>query len=170
MNPQMEYHTVSGNKWTLEDKPVMEWVRSHIEGRVYNPCCGKTELDGIAEIRNDIDTSVPADTHLDIHESLKLQEDKSYTTILFDPPWSGFQSGDKYDGGEVNWTKDIKEEFNRILKPRGRLIQIGYSTVAMPGRLEYDRTHVAVFQPYGRRKAFYGTLDVKRPRLGDNYE
>jgi hypothetical protein len=166
MNPQMEYHTVSGSKWTFEDDPVKQYVESRLSGRVFNPCCGQTQLSHEDEIvRNDLNTSVSADLHHDIHDAIAALKSRSFGTIVFDPPWSGFQSNDKYQGGHVNWTRDIKEGFNRILKAQGRVINIGYSTVCMPGELEYEREEVAVFQPYGRRKAFQVTVERKRNRL-----
>ena len=166
MKPDMEYHTVQGNKYTFEDKPVQDFVVSHLSGRVLNTCSGKTQLQYDGEIkRNDIDTDMPADTHLDVHELPDEYGKDSFDTIVFDPPWSGFQSNDKYDGGDVNWTKEIKEGFDRMIRPNGSVIQIGYSTVCMPGRLEYERVAVSVFQPYGRRKAFYATVDTKNPQL-----
>lgn len=163
---EQTFHDVSGTRWTFEDEPVRQWTLQHCKGRVLNACAGYTSLEYSGEVvRNDIDEEAPADTHLDVHELPDEFGADCFDTIVFDPPWSGFQSDDKYQGGDVNWTREMKEGFDEMLRPRGRLIQLGYSASAMPRDLGYRRDAVAVFAPYGRRKAFLGTVFEKRPQL-----
>jgi len=164
----LEFHDVSGSRWTFEDDPVREWTRKWCEGRVLNACAGRTRLGYNGEVvRNDIDEDADADTHLDVHDLPDEFGADAFDTIVFDPPWSGFQSGDKYGGGDVNWTADIKEGFDQLLRAHGRVIQIGYCASAMPSRLGYERIAVATFAPYGRRKSFVGSVVEKHAQLSD---
>jgi hypothetical protein len=166
--PRVTYHEVQGSKWTFEDDPVREWVLSFCQGRVLNACAGQTRLGyGGQVVRNDYDEDAPADTHLEIHDLPSEFGADAFDTIVFDPPWSGFQANDKYQGGDVNWTRELKEGFDQLLRPRGRVIQLCYSATNMPADLGYRRDAVAVFQPIGRRKAFVGTVDEARPTLAE---
>lgn len=165
---EMAFYDVGGSRWTFEDKPVRDWTLSFCKGRVLNVTAGQTKMGYDGDIvRNDIDEDAPADTHLEAHDLPDEFGANSFNTIVFDPPWSGFQSGDKYDGGDVNWTRELKNGFDTMLQRRGRVIQLGYSATNMPKELGYRRDAVAVFQPYGRRKAFIGTVCEKRPQLSE---
>ena len=164
--PDVSFTDVSGSKWTFEDAPVHDWCVSHCKGKVLNVCAGKTKLQYEGEVvRNDINTEIPADTHVDVHQLPEIHGKDSFDTIVFDPPWSGFQSDDKYQGGDVNWTREMKEGFDVMLRERGRVIQFGYSASCMPKDLGYRRDNIAVFAPYGRRKVFIGVVNEKRPQL-----
>ncbi|WP_232702216.1 hypothetical protein [Halobacterium wangiae] len=167
-DPEMTYHDVRGSKWTFEDEKVARWTRNHCKGQVLNACAGPTLLHYDGDVRrNDLDEDHPADTHLDVHDLPDVYGPDSFDTIVFDPPWSGFQAGDKYQGGDVNWTREQKEGFDRMLRPRGRVIQLGYSASCMPSDLGYRRDAVAVFAPFGRRKVFVGVVDEQRPQLSE---
>ena len=162
----LSFHDVSGSRWTFEDDPVREWTLQFCQGRVLNACAGQTSLGYSGEvIRNDLNEDAPADTHLDVHELPREFGPESFDTIVFDPPWSGFQADDKYQGGDVNWTRELKEGFDTLLRPRGHIIQLGYSASVMPRDLGYRRISVSVFAPYGRRKAFLGVVCQQRPQL-----
>jgi hypothetical protein len=165
MNPQLDYYLVSGSRWTFEDKPVTDWLQSFLDGTVLNPFAGETQLPYPEEIRNDIDESRPAEYHMDAMEFIQTFGDRSAGTVVHDPPWSDYQSEDKYAGYNPENVAALKREYNRVLKPGGYVVQFGYTTTCMPGELEYERPNVAVFQPYGPRKAFLGTADRKRQRL-----
>lgn len=163
---QLSFHYVSGSRYTFEDAPPREFAQRWMEGRVLNACAGPTELEHTDEVvRNDIDESVDAATHLDVHELPDEYGPRSFDTIVFDPPWSGFQAGDKYDGGDVNWTRELREGFDTMLRENGRVIQLGYTATNMPRDLCYEKVAVAVFCPYGRRKDFIGTVDVAHTTL-----
>jgi len=165
---EASFHDVRGSRWTFEDDPVREWTLQQCQGCVLNACAGHTRLEYSGDVvRNDLDEDAPADTHLDVHELSDEFGAESFDTIVFDPPWSGFQADDKYQGGDVNWTRELKEGFDTMLRPRGRIIQLGYSASAMPRDLGYRRDTVAVFAPYGRRKAFLGVVCEQRPQLSE---
>jgi hypothetical protein len=166
MSMEAEFYDVPGSRWTFEDNAVRKWVLQWCNGRVLNACAGETSLGYDGEvIRNDVDTDRPADVHMDVHELPDEFGADSFDTIVFDPPWSGFQADDKYDGGDVNWTRELKDGFDEMLRPRGRVIQLGYSAANMPRELGYRRDAAAVFAPPGRRKVFIGTVNEKRPQL-----
>ncbi|QLC33635.1 hypothetical protein EFA46_005285 [Halarchaeum sp. CBA1220] len=164
----ISFHDVGGSRWTFEDDPVREWTLSYCQGRVLNACAGQTKLGYLGEVvRNDLNEDATAETHLDVHDLPDEFGADAFDTIIFDPPWSGFQADDKYQGGDVNWTRALKEGFDTMLRPRGRVIQLGYSAANMPRDLGYRRDAVGVFAPYGRRKAFLGVVCEKRPQLSE---
>lgn len=164
----VSFRDVRGSRWTFEDEPVRKWTLQFCQGRILNACAGQTSLGYSGEVvRNDLDEDVPAETHLDVHELPDVFGPDAFDTIIFDPPWSGFQADDKYQGGDVNWTRELKEGFDTLLRPRGRIIQLGYSASVMPRDLGYRRESVAVFAPYGRRKAFLGVVCQQRPQLSE---
>lgn len=150
---------VQGSRWTFTDDPVREWVLKWCDGTVLNACAGKTRLGYSGPvIRNDVDPDLPADHHVDVHDLPQIVGADSVETIVFDPPWSGFQASDKYDGGDVNWTRELREGFDTMLKDRGVVVQLGYSASPMPVDLGYQMVDAHVFAPGGRRKAFIGTV------------
>jgi len=128
----LSFHDVGGSKWTFEDEPVRKWAVNHCKGRVLNACAGQTSLRYDGEVkRNDIDPDAPANTHLDVHELPAEYGTDSFDTIVFDPPWSGFQSDDKYQGGDVNWTRELKEGFNPNIGSVQSLISIALAAIGV---------------------------------------
>jgi len=173
---------------TFESGPIRKWTEERLDGFVLNACCGKSQLNHSAKIwRNDIDSDIDADSHVDVARLAAEFDENTFDTIVFDPPWSLYQANMRYDGNHV--TKDnvaikmddlpqdvkrdktqvgharlAKDGFDYILKPGGKVIQLSYNGTCMPGRLQYERLERVMFDPTGEGKTLIGSVDQKTQR------
>ena len=172
---KLEYHTVQPNRWTFQSRTIREWIEQRLRGRVLNACAGKTRLAHDHEIvRNDIDEQRDVDLHLDVCEIADELETESFDTIIYDPPFSQYQTSRSYDGQDVGDAALAKRQFDLLLRPGGRVIQFGFTTTCMPVEIEregetaqYRREAVAIFNTLGQMNDYLGTMDVK---AGDEAE
>lgn len=179
------------SRWTFESPAVRKWVEMHLDGRVLNACAGKTKLSHNARIyRNDLNKSIDADTHIDVAELSASYPKCHFDTIIFDPPWSAYQSNLRYDGRHVTKSTDdhditinlddlpitipgsrekkqlgharlAKEGFAYLLKPSGCVIELTFHGSCMPSRLGFQREERVIFDPLGEGKAVIGSIDRK---------
>lgn len=159
----MRYYSIMPKRWSFQVPDVRAWVEEHLEGRVLNACAGQEELNYNGEIiRNDVDPEKPAEYHLDVVNLTDELEEQSFDTIVFDPPFSDNQAESTY-GVDVRTNpgnnKQATREFHKLLKPNGVVIQLGFTTTCMPGKLGYDREAVAVFNTLGRQHDWLGVVD-----------
>lgn len=155
-------------KWTFEAGPIREWCEGWLQGRVLNACAGKTHLSHSGEIvRNDINTDREADLHVDVAELAEHFEPDSFDTVVFDPPWSLYQSNLRYEGEMVGHATQAKEAFHTLLRPHGRVIELGYSGSCMPARLGYDRLERVWWNHTGRMRDTLGCVDENNPEQGE---
>ena len=162
----MSYHTVQPNRWTFRSDKIREWVEKRLTGRVLNACAGRTKLvhdDRI--IRNDIDEDRDADLHVDVCEVADHFDPESFDTVVYDPPFSQYQSNRSYEGREVGDDALAKRQFDELLAPGGRFIQFGFTTTGMPMSLGYERQEVAVFNTLGRMNDYLAVVDEKPGEL-----
>lgn len=180
------YHTVNVlTRWTFESTPIREWVEDRLEGRVLNACAGQSRLDHEGEVvRNDLDPEITADLHCDVAELPVHLESGSFDRIVYDPPWSHYQSNLRYDGRHVRKggvTVDLdslpfsvprdkqqigharlaKDGFDYLLKDGGKVIQLTLHGTCMPQRLGYEREERVMFDPIGEAKTVIGSVDRK---------
>jgi hypothetical protein len=158
----IKYYTVCPNKWTFQSEKIKTWCESHLEGRVLNACAGKTTLDHSDEIvRNDLDETIPADSHVDVIRLTERYDPNTFDTIVYDPPFSDFQANVSYGGRKVGKDSAAKREFDALLKANGKVIQFGFTTTCMPGEFDYKRREVAIFNTLGRMNDWLGTVDQR---------
>lgn len=156
------YFTVSPNKWTFQSPKIKSWCESHLSGNVLNACCGKTKLDyGGRIVRNDIDEEIDADTHYDVLELTDHFDPGEFDTIVYDPPFSEFQANVSYGGRMVGRDAAAKREFHKLLSAGGKVVQFGFTTTCMPGKFDYRRKEVAIFNTLGRMNDWLGTVDKR---------
>ena len=152
-------------RWSFENDTVRRWVEGWLQGRVLNACAGKTKLRHDGEIiRNDIDEDRDADLHVDVAELRDHFESESFDVVVFDPPYSIYQSNLRYDGKQVGHGKVAKEGFDYLLRPGGYVVELGYSGSCMPSRLQYRRIERVWFNTLGRTKDVLGSVDQKTQR------
>lgn len=91
---------------TFEEPNLRKYVLHHMEGRVLNACAGPTHLtkwyDDGEVIRNDINPEIESDVTADIAELAMYFEESSFDVIIFDPPWTAYQSRLRYDNYHVH--------------------------------------------------------------------
>ena len=91
------------NSRTFSIKPIEELIHKYAYGKIIDPFANSNKL---ATITNDLDTQYNTDYHMDALDFLKMFEDESIDTVLYDPPYC-------YDGETDVFTsngwKNIKE-------------------------------------------------------------
>lgn len=155
----MSYYTVQPNRWTFQSDKIREWVLSWCRGKLLNACAGKTRLEWRDVVRNDINEEIEADSHVDVCEIADHYPADYFDTIVYDPPFSEYQANRSYEGRNVGNDTLAKRQFHELLRPGGRVIQMGYSTTCMPLSLGYSRRAVAIFNTLGRMHDYLGTVD-----------
>ena len=127
------------NKYTFKMNCVRELLlRYTLNGTGWvDPFCG---VYSIAEWRNDIDESKPAESHKDGLEYLKSLLSNTFAGACFDPPYSPEQclriykpisrAGKKTwgTGGKATYHAACKDEIARIIVPNGIVISFGWDT------------------------------------------
>jgi len=179
------------SRWTFSCDVIREWVQHHTVGRTLNACAGKTQITHDGEVRrNDVNTQRDADTHVDVAAVAREYEEASFDTIIYDPPWSVYQSNLRYNGHNVQKNGDVadvdidittlpfevpspeektqigharlaKEGFDYLLGDAGRVIELTFHGTCMPARMGFDKRERVVFDPIGEGKAVIGSVDVR---------
>ena len=125
------------NKNTFSILPIADLIERHIDrtaGVSIDPFANCSHLAGIT---NDLDEQFDTDYHLDALDFLRLFDDASIATVLFDPPYSPRQVSECYTklGKTVDmqttqssfWTK-LKREIARVTVPNGKVITCGWNS------------------------------------------
>ena len=157
----------NSEKWTFQDETVRRWVERRLRGDVLNACAGETRLHHDGEIhRNDINEERPADTHHNLKE-LHEHLDRTFDTVVYDPPWSVFQVNDKYDGRGQDTIKQstlMARAIDELTHSGSVVLGFGYTINMVPTSMNFDLDEVAVFTIPGPGKDFFGSVHVKRNR------
>jgi len=157
-----ELYTVAGSKWTFDDKEPRRWVESKLRGRVLNACAGESRLRYGGEIvRNDLDDSITADYHCRVRDLPEVIGHDEFDTIVYDPPWSVYQSNEEYEGRMIGTGSSMAEALHKLLRSGGQVIGFGYRATVMPADLGYKRQEVAIFNTIGRTRDFFGVRDLR---------
>lgn len=95
---------------TFEEPNLRRYALAYMDGRVLNACAGPTKLsewytDGEI-VRNDLHPDIESDLSVDIAELACHFPANSFDTIVFDPPWTAYQSRMRYDGYVVHKAAD----------------------------------------------------------------
>lgn len=122
------------NKNTFEIKPIKSLIDKYSFGKIVDPFANNNK---IANVTNDLDEQYDTDYHMDALDFLKLFDDNSVDTVLYDPPYSVRQVSEVYRklGHSVNmettqatfWSKQ-KEQIGRIVKKDGIVISCGWNS------------------------------------------
>jgi hypothetical protein len=162
-NFPIKYYKVKSTKWTFEAKQTRKWIESKLSGKVLNAFAGMTELSHDGEIvRNDANPERPADYHMDANELGSVLEEGTFEAIIHDPPWSARQSEESYEGFQAGEVGDTMKMYDRLLKPGGKVIGVGFTASLMPKRLGYTRDEMAIFETIGRGDDYLGAVDRKK--------
>jgi hypothetical protein len=127
------------NKWTFTIKPIRELLQDEIHGGLWcDPFAGENSP---AQVTNDLDETAPTTHHMDALSFLRLQEKGKFDGVLFDPPYSITQARQLYQGRgmelldvkptSMKYWSECKNELNRILKPNGKAICFGWTSMGL---------------------------------------
>lgn len=154
-------------RYTFEAPKVREWTEKHCKGKVLNLFAGKTVLK-VDEVRNDIDPEVPADVHLDALvfinrwiESLSLDKNFKFDTVILDPPWNYRKAREKYEGRWIGKLTKVKNLLSQILNDNGRVISWGYDTVGMSKSRGFKKIAICLVCHNGDHNDSIGLVEEK---------
>lgn len=122
------------NSRTFSIRPIRELINRYIGGVSIDPFANDSKL---ATVTNDLDDQYETDYHMDAQDFLRMFDDESVDTVLYDPPYSARQVAECYKalGRSVNmettqssyWSKQ-KAQIARIVKPGGVVITCGWNS------------------------------------------
>ncbi len=122
------------NKNTFSIKPIGELIERHLSGKSIDPFANSNKL---ATVTNDLNTEFDTCHHLDALDFLKMFEDESIDTVLFDPPYSPRQVSECYKSlnmsvnmqtTQASFWGSMKKEISRIVRPKGKAITCGWNS------------------------------------------
>lgn len=149
------------NKWTFTIKPIADLLKEEMNGGGLwcDPFAG---MNSPAQITNDLRPEMPTTHHLPALEFLKQQKSESFDGILYDPPYSPRQVKEcydniaiegwdgKWDGRTTFWSETL-DECARILKPGGKIICFGWTSMGASKARGMDMQRILLV-PHGSRK------------------
>lgn len=157
------------NAWTFTIKPIRELLKEEVgDGLWCDPFAGKNSP---AKITNDINTERDTTFHLDALDFLKQQTATRYDGVLFDPPYSITQAKQCYDGygmdilsikpTSMKYWAECKNEIARILKPGGKAICFGWTTMGIGKNRGFEIKRILIVPHGGSKNDTLVTVETK---------
>lgn len=94
------------NSNTFSIPPINKMIKKYAKGKIIDPFANNSKL---ATITNDLDSQYDTDYHMDALDFLKMFDDKSVDTVLYDPPYC-------YDGETDLFTNKGWKNIKNITK------------------------------------------------------
>jgi len=159
-----EVKSANSERWTFADDTVREWVERRLGGSVLNACAGETQLRHNGPVhRNDVNEDRPADTHRNLKD-LSEYIDRTFDTVVYDPPWSVYQVNDKYDGRGQDTIKQstlMARSIDDLTQPGSEVLSFGYTLNMLPTSMNFEIVEACVFTIPGPGKDFFGARHKK---------
>ena len=149
-------------RYTFEQPQLKQWVEKWCRGKVLNLFAGKVELSMfIDEFRVDLDRNCPADYYGDAFEFVNSWQGEKFDTIIFDPPYSLRKSREKYEGRYIGKDTKIKDVLYKVIKPKGRVITLGYSSTGMSKKRGFSKIAICLVCHSGNHDDTIGVVEDK---------
>jgi hypothetical protein len=130
-------------KWTFATKMVRDVVLDHVGGRVLNACAGETKLSnykrGCEFVRNDLDESIPADSHVDVREIHHEYGDGSFDAAVLDPPFDPGRAAKLYEGWHGSEYSSARDAVGQLVKPGGTVVELGWNSYGLGDKDGWER-------------------------------
>lgn len=155
------------NKNTFDIKPVRDLIRKYSFGCIVDPFANKNK---IATVTNDLDTRFDTDYHLDALDFLKMFDDASVDTVLYDPPYSPRQVSECYTRLEMSvnmqttqasYWSNHKKEISRIVKPNGIVIACGWNSGGIGKKYGFEMVEILLVPHGGHHNDTIVTVERK---------
>jgi hypothetical protein len=160
------------NRWTFKIKPIAELLKREVVGGLWcDPFAGQNSP---AQITNDLRPDMPTKFHLPALEFLKQMKSNSFDGVLYDPPYSPRQVKEcydnidiegwdkKWDGRTTFWSETL-DECARILKPNGKLIAFGWTSMGGGKSRGLVMQEILLVPHGGRKNDTIVTVEIKLP-------
>ena len=157
------------NKWTFTIKPVAELLKEEVtEGVWCDPFAG---MNSPAQVTNDLRATMPTNHHMDALNFLKSQPTEHFDGVLFDPPYSITQAKQCYEGvgmelldtkpTSMKYWGDCKTEVARILKPKGKAICFGWTSMGIGINRKFIMKRILLVPHGGSKNDTIVTVEIK---------
>jgi len=145
-------------KWTFATKMVRDVVLDHIDGRVLNACAGDTELQkrGCEFVRNDLDSSIGADLHVDVRVIHKHVESASFDSAILDPPFDPGRAAKLYEGWHGHEYSSARDAVAETVRPGGVVIELGWNSWSLGDKGDWERVEHHIY----RQSSFKGDVHL----------
>lgn len=159
----IEYIVSNQNKYTYKIKAIKDFVEDNIQGEVVlNIFAGESKYG----TTNDLDPNQDTDYSMEAIEFLKMYDECSVDTILFDPPFNLDLHKKLYSNGLTyktygKWIWDIKKEIARVLKVGGKVISSGYETNGIGSLKGFEKEKLLVVAHGGLLRDTFTYSEVK---------
>lgn len=174
---KMERIWAMPNKWTFTIKPIREllgeemFLDDKLLGVWLDPFAGQHSP---AQIKNDLNPSSNASSHMDALLFLKCQPTGSCYGVLFDPPYSITQAKQCYEGfgmdkldikpTSMEYWAECKNEIARVLEPGGKAICFGWSSMGLGKNREFEMQRILLVPHGGSKNDTIVTVERKLPQ------
>jgi len=148
------------NRYTFSVTPIRVWVEKNCEGRTLNLFAGKTKL-FVDEVRNDLDSDMLADYHLDALAFVLNWNGEKFDTVLLDPPYAYRKSMEMYKGIIASPFRQLKDAIPDILKDNGIVITFGYHSTVMGTGRGFKVERICLFSHGGAIHDTIATIERK---------
>jgi len=166
-NMKIERKWAMPNKWTFTIKPIKELLEEEVAGDVWiDPFAGENGA-RYAGLTNDL----REDGGMDALLWLKRFEGETADGILFDPPYSITQAKQCYEGAgaellevkptSMKYWAECKNEMARILKPNGKAICFGWSSMGLGINRGFDMQRILLVPHGGSKNDTIVTVEIK---------
>lgn len=148
------------SRWTFTIKPIEELLIEEVtDGLWCDPFCGENG-DKFAGVTNDIERD-----GVDALVFLKGQPDNHIDGVLYDPPYSITQARmyGKKEFSSMKYWADCKNEIARILKPGGKAICFGWSSMGIGKNRGFEMQRILLVPHGGSKNDTICTVEVKSP-------
>jgi len=161
-------------EWAMPDgrtfniNPIRRCVYRHLHGVSVDPFANSSL---IASATNDLDPECGAQYCMDALDFLRLFDEWSVDTVLFDPPYSPRQVAECYreQGMTVNmqttqasfWA-DLKREVARIVKPGGKVVTCAWNSGGIGESMGFDIVEILLVAHGGWHNDTIVTVEQKK--------
>lgn len=156
------------NKWTFTIKPIRELLQREINGGLWcDPFAGENSP---AQVKNDLNGK--CEFCLDSLEFLKTRATGEFDGVLLDPPYSMRQASECYQKvgmknleispTSMKYWADVKSEISRIIKPLGKAICFGWSSMGLGKNRGFEMKEILLVPHGGSKNDTICTVEIKK--------
>lgn len=93
-----------------------------------------------------------------------LEDDITFDTIIFDPPWNARKAREKYEGRYIGKFTKLKEDIVKLLNPGGKIISAGYKISYFGKKRGFTLDKVLVVNSGGDINPFFISVEKLGPK------
>ncbi|HIS61123.1 MAG TPA: adenine-specific DNA methylase [Candidatus Scybalomonas excrementigallinarum] len=142
------------NSQTFKIKPIYNLVVKYLMGVSIDPFANESKM---ATITNDLNKKYNTDYHLDALQFLKMFENASVDTVLYDPPYSPRQVAECYKQLDMtvnmqttqsSYWSNQKREIGRIVRKGGHVITCSWNSGGIGKKYGFEIVEILLI-PHG---------------------